>query len=204
MTLTKLSKTLLAVMLGSVVASGYALADDTLLNKTESTAQSAGKKIDSSMNKVGNFMDDSAITAKVKSALMDAKNIKSNDISVKTEKKVVTLSGFVESQAQAEEAVATAKKVEGVSSVSDKLHVRDTKTQSISGYADDATITTKIKAKLLADDIVPSRYVKVETTNGVVQLSGDVQSNAQLERAESVAKAVDGVKSVKNDLKVKS
>lgn len=126
MTITRLkvSKTLLAVMLGSVLASGSALAESSTTDKVESTANSAGQKIDSSMNKVGNFMDDSAITAKVKAALVDNESIKSTDISVKTEKAVVTLSGFVESQAQAEAAVNAAKKVEGVSSVSDKLHVR--------------------------------------------------------------------------------
>ncbi|STL26022.1 periplasmic protein [Escherichia coli] len=53
-------------------------------------------------------------------ALVDHDNIKSTDISVKTDQKVVTLSGFVESQAQAEEAVKVAKGVEGVTSVSDK------------------------------------------------------------------------------------
>ncbi|EPF20698.1 Osmotically-inducible protein Y precursor [Cedecea davisae] len=203
MTTTKISKTLLAVVLGSVLASGSAFAEETLANKTEATADSAGKKIDSSMSKVGDFMDDSGITAKVKAALVDDKNIKSTDISVKTEKKVVTLSGFVESQAQAEHAVATAKKVEGVSSVSDKLHVRDAKSQSVKGYAGDAATTSEIKGKLLADDSVPSRHVKVETTDGVVQLSGEVKTSAQSERAESIAKAVEGVKSVKNDLKVK-
>lgn len=203
MTTTKISKTLLAVVLGSVLASTSAFAEDTMLNKTESTADSAGKKIDSSMTKVGNFMDDSGITAKVKAALVDDKNIKSTDISVKTESKVVTLSGFVESQAQAEQAVATAKKVEGVTSVSDKLHVRDAKQQSVKGYAGDAATTSEIKAKLLADSIVPSRHVKVETTDGVVQLSGEVKSSAQSEKAESIAKSVEGVKSVKNDLKVK-
>lgn len=203
MTTTKISKTLLAVVLGSVLASTSAFAEDTMLNKTESTADAAGKKIDSSMTKVGNFMDDSGITAKVKAALVDDKNIKSTDISVKTDNKVVTLSGFVESQAQAEQAVAAAKKVEGVTSVSDKLHVRDAKTQSVKGYAGDAATTSEIKAKLLADSIVPSRHIKVETTDGVVQLSGEVKSAAQSEKAESIAKAVEGVKSVKNDLKVK-
>jgi len=102
---TKISKTLMAVMLGSALASGSAFAANETTNKVESTADSAGQKIDSSMNKVGNFMDDSAITAKVKAALVDHENIKSTDISVETNKKVVTLSGFVESQAQAEEAV---------------------------------------------------------------------------------------------------
>lgn len=197
----KNSKTLLAVMLGTAVMSGSVLAESTT-SKAGSAADNAGQKIDSSMNKVGNFMDDSAITAKVKAALVDHESIKSTDISVKTEKSVVTLSGFVESQSQAEQAVSVAKGVEGVASVSDKLHVRDSKSQSVKGYAGDAATTSEIKAKLLADDVVPSRKVKVETTDGVVQLSGTVESQAQSERAESIAKAIDGVKSVKNDLKV--
>ena len=201
MTRLKISKTLLAVMLTSAVATGSAYAENTTMDKAQSGVESAGQKVDSSMNKVGNFMDDSAITAKVKAALVDHENIKSTDISVKTEQKVVTLSGFVESQAQAEAAVIVAKGVEGVTSVSDKLHVRDSKSDSVKGYAGDTATTSEIKAKLLADDIVPSRKVKVETTDGVVQLSGTVDSQAQIERAESIAKAVDGVKSVKNDLK---
>ena len=200
---TKISKTLLAVVLGSVMASSSAFAENSAVESTKSTADSAGQKIDSSMNKVGNFMDDSSITAKVKAALVDHDSIKSTDISVKTDNKVVTLSGFVESQTQAEEAVKVAKGVEGVSSVSDKLHVRDSKESSVKGYAGDAATTSEIKAKLLADDIVPSRMVKVETTDGVVQLSGTVENQAQSDRAESIAKAIDGVKSVKNDLKTK-
>ena len=201
MTGLKISKTLLAVMLTSAVATGSAYAENSTTDKTQSGVESAGQKVDSSMNKVGNFMDDSTITAKVKAALVDHDSIKSTDISVKTDQKVVTLSGFVESQAQAEEAVKVAKGVEGVTSVSDKLHVRDSKDTSVKGYAGDTAITSEVKAKLLADDIVPSRKVKVETTEGVVQLSGTVDSQAQSDRAESIAKAIDGVKSVKNDLK---
>ena len=201
MTGLKISKTLLAVMLTSAVATGSAYAENSTTDKTQSGVESAGQKVDSSMNKVDNFMDDSTITAKVKAALVDHDSIKSTDISVKTDQKVVTLSGFVESQAQAEEAVKVAKGVEGVTSVSDKLHVRDSKETSVKGYAGDTAITSEVKAKLLADDIVPSRKVKVETTDGVVQLSGSVDSQAQSDRAESIAKAIDGVKSVKNDLK---
>ncbi|HDG1694095.1 TPA: molecular chaperone OsmY [Kluyvera ascorbata] len=196
MTMKKLTiaKTLLAVMLTSAVATGAAYAETSTMDKAQASAESAG-------NKVGSFMDDSTITAKVKAALVDNESIKSTDISVKTDKKVVTLSGFVQSQAQAEAAVAAAKAVEGVASVSDKLHVRDSKESSLKGYAGDTATTSEVKAKLLADDIVPSRNVKVETTDGVVQLSGTVKSQAQSDRAESIAKAVEGVKSVKNDLK---
>jgi hyperosmotically inducible protein len=193
---TKFAQSLMAVVLGSVLVSGSALAEDTLLNKASSAADSAGAKIDSSMKKVDGYMDDSATTAK-------DKTIKSTDISVKTEIGTVTLSGFVGSQAQAEHAVEVAGKVEGVKSVSDKLHVKDEAKQSVKAYAGDTATTSELKAKLLADDIVPSRNVKVETTDGVVQLSGEVKTQAQAERAESIAKAIDGVKSVKNDLVVK-
>ena len=199
MTRLKISKTLLAVMLTSAIATGSAFAD----NNVQTGAETAGQKVDSSMNKVGNFLDDSANTATVKAPLVDHDTLKRTDISVKTDQKVVTLSGFVESQTQAEEAVKAAKSVAGVVSVSDKLHVRDSKESSVKGYAGDTAITSEIKAKLLADDTVPSRHVNVETTDGVVQLSGTVDSQAQSDRAESIAKAVDGVKSVKNDLKTK-
>lgn len=201
---TKIAKTLMAAMIGSALISGSALADESVSQKASQTADSAGSKIDSSMKKVDGYMDDSGITAKAKAALVDDDAIKSTDISVKTHSGVVTLSGFVTSQDQAEKAVAVVQKIEGVKSVSDKLHVRDSKASSMKGYAGDTATTSEIKAKLLADDIVPSRNVKVETTDGVVQLSGQVANQAQSDRAESIAKAIEGVKSVKNDLTVKS
>lgn len=201
---TKFAKTLTALVVGSLFMGGSALAEETVMQKAQATANDAGSKIDSSMKKVDGFMDDSGITARVKAKLVDDSAIKTSDISVKTEKGVVTLSGFVPSQDQAEKAVMVAKNVEGVKSVSDKLHAKDSTQASVKGYAGDTATTTEIKAKLLSDDIVPSRKVKVETTNGVVQLSGNVDNQAQSARAESIAKAIDGVKSVKNDLVVKS
>ncbi|MCL7667137.1 BON domain-containing protein, partial [Klebsiella pneumoniae] len=87
-----------------------------------------------------------------------------------------TLGCFVESQVQAEEAGKGAKGVEGVTSVSDKLHVRDAKEGSVKGYAGDTATTSELKAKLLADDTVPSRHVKVESTVGGVKLSGSADA----------------------------
>lgn len=200
---TKFARSMMAIVLGSVLVSGSAMAEETLMQKAQSAADSTGAKIDSSMKKVDGYMDDSGITAKVKSTLVDAKDIKSNDISVNTSKGVVTLNGFVSSQDQAERAVTLAKGVEGVKSVSDKLHVKDSTKSSVKGYASDTAITSEVKAKLLADDLVPSRNVKVETQDGLVQLSGTVKTKAQSDRAESVASAIEGVKSVKNDLTVK-
>lgn len=176
---TTFARSVMAVVLGSALIGGSVMAEDTLLNKASSTIDSTGAKIDSSMKKVDNYMDESVTTAKVKSALLENKKINSGDISVKTDNGVVILSGFVSSQAVAESAVAIAGKVEGVKSVSDKLHVKDQKTQSVSEYAGDAATTSKLKAKLLADDIVPSRKITVETTDGVVLLTGSVENKAQ-------------------------
>lgn len=199
---TKLTQSLIVVALGSILAGG-AMAEETLGQKVDRIADTTGTKIDSSANKASDYMSDSAVTAKVKSALLEDKSITSSDISVETSKGVVTLSGFVGSQALSTRAVEIATQVEGVQSVSDKLQVKDNQSQSVGAYADDAVVTSTIKAKLLADDIVPSRKVKIETQDGVVLLSGKVDNKAQSDRAESIAKAVDGVKSVKNDLTVK-
>lgn len=204
MKMTKVSLSLLAMTLGSVMAAGTAYADTSTIDKAQTMADSAGQKIDSSVTQVGHYMDDSAITAKVKSALMDNDAVKSTDISVKTEKGVVTLKGFVPSQGLALQAVKTARGVEGVKSVSDELHVKTQQSDSVKGYAGDSATTSEIKAKFLTDDIIPSRHISVETTQGIVLLTGTVDTPTQAARAEQVAKAVKGVKSVKNELKVKA
>ncbi len=193
----QMTKTLTAMVVGTILAGTTAMANDTITQEPNSTSA----KIDNSVKTASNYMGDSAVTAKVKSALVGDKSVNSNDVSVVTNHGVVTLSGFVTSQEQAERAVAAAKTVDGVTSVSDKLHVKGVHRASVKTYASDTAITSEVKAKLLADSLVPSRTVKVETTGGVVQLSGTVKSATEAARAESVTKAVDGVKSVKNDLK---
>jgi len=62
----------------------------------------------------------------------------------------------------------------------------------------DTWITTKVKADLLASDGVSGTDVKVETKNGIVTLTGTVATQAEYDKAVSVAKGVDGVKSVKS------
>ena len=68
-------------------------------------------------------------------------------------------------------------------------------------YAGDGAVTTKVKAALLAAEGVPSTKISVETVNGVVTLSGSVDSKDEIAKAVKAAKAVGGVKSVKNLLK---
>jgi osmotically-inducible protein OsmY len=70
-------------------------------------------------------------------------------------------------------------------------------------YVDDSVITTKVKAALLNEPNLKSGEINVETFKGVVQLSGFVSSQAAANRATEVARGIAGVKSVKNDMRVK-
>lgn len=65
---------------------------------------------------------------------------------------------------------------------------------------DDSAITTKVKSALLAEKDVNSFDIKVQTFDGVVQLSGFVDSKWQIDKAVEVASSIKGVQSVKNDL----
>ena len=72
----------------------------------------------------GEYLDDSVITAKVKTAIFNEPSLKVNQIAVETDKNVVQLSGFVDSQASMTKAVALARSVEGVSSVKNDMRLR--------------------------------------------------------------------------------
>jgi hypothetical protein len=73
---------------------------------------------------VGEALDDAAITAKVKAALLQAPDVKGLDVTVETDKAVVQLSGFVASQAQIGRAVSVAMGVRGVREVQNKMSVK--------------------------------------------------------------------------------
>jgi osmotically-inducible protein OsmY len=72
----------------------------------------------------GEYFDDVAITAKVKSDILGEPTLKSAEINVETFKGVVQLSGFVSSQANVNTAIVVAKNVKGVSSVTNKMTVK--------------------------------------------------------------------------------
>jgi len=78
----------------------------------------------------------------------------------------------------------------------------DTNKQSVSDYASDTVITTKVKGALVADSTLSALDIAVETTDGTVVLSGTVGTEAEVEQAARVARDTEGVKQVQNDLKV--
>ena len=75
--------------------------------------------------------------------------------------------------------------------------------QSTGEYFDDSVITTKVKAAILEDPLTKVLDIKVTTYNGEVQLSGFVGSQAEADRAVELARGVEGVKSVKNNMQMK-
>jgi osmotically-inducible protein OsmY len=70
-------------------------------------------------------------------------------------------------------------------------------------YVDDTVITSKVKAAILEEPGLKSAEINVETFKGVVQLSGFVNSRASVNKAVEIARGVRGVKSVKDDMRVK-
>jgi hyperosmotically inducible protein len=75
--------------------------------------------------------------------------------------------------------------------------------QSMGEYVDDATLTTRVKAKFASDPAVSALAISVDTFNGEVQLSGAAKSTQERTQAETLARSVAGVKSVRNDIIVR-
>lgn len=79
-----------------------------------------------------------------------------------------------------------------------------TSTQEGSGeYIDDTVITTKVKAAIFNEPDLKSAEINVETYKGIVQLSGFVRSQTNINKAVTVTRSIKGVKSVKNDMRIK-
>lgn len=77
------------------------------------------------------------------------------------------------------------------------------KSESTGQYIDDTVLTAKVKSAILAEPTLKSAEINVETFKGVVQLSGFVSSQASANRAVVVARNVNGVMSVRDDMRLK-
>jgi len=74
---------------------------------------------------------------------------------------------------------------------------------SVGAYIDDATITTQVKARMVENKEVDAAAISVETLNGTVMLSGFAKNTTERSMAENIARGVNGVKSVKNEIVVR-
>jgi hyperosmotically inducible protein len=173
---------------------------------------------------------DPGITTAVKSKFAADDVVKAYKIDVDTNDHVVTLTGAVDSSQAKARAVQIARATEGVNNVIDNLTVSPgvTPTTGIDDPAQDkardaaadaqkkagdaadrtgevisdAAITAAVKTKFLADTTVSGLKIDVDTTNGVVTLNGTISNAAERRKALEIARGTDGVKSVKDNLKI--
>jgi hyperosmotically inducible protein len=75
--------------------------------------------------------------------------------------------------------------------------------ETTGAFMDDTTITSQVKSRMLADPNVAGTSISVETLNGTVMLSGFAKNNVEKDTAERIARDVNGVKSVKNQIVVR-
>jgi hyperosmotically inducible periplasmic protein len=75
--------------------------------------------------------------------------------------------------------------------------------ETVGAYVDDATITTQIKSRFVENKAVDASSIRVETLNGTVMLSGFAKDATEKVTAESIARKVNGVKSVKNEIAIR-
>lgn len=75
--------------------------------------------------------------------------------------------------------------------------------ETVGAYIDDATLTTRVKAKFADNTTVSALAINVETLKGTVQLSGFAKSEAERATAERLARETSGVVAVRNDIVVR-
>ena len=155
-------------------------------------------------------VDDANLTAKVKSQLLWNSNTSGLAIDVDTRNGVVSLSGNVASEDEAELAEQIARNTRDVLGVENNLKVNNEDTsiadkaaresRELAQQVSDGWITAKVKSSLLYNRNVDGSDINVDTQNGVVTLRGHVDSDFEREQAITIARNIKGVKSVKSEL----
>lgn len=140
---------------------------------------------------------------RVETALSANPDLRGADIKADYDEGHVTLKGIVETPVQRERALEVVRALAGVVSVTNELRLRGHGSQSVGEYMDDAMITAAVKAKLLGEKGLSSMKIHVETKDGIVVLSGDIDAAEHSRAAQLVASKVEGVVEVRNQLVIK-
>jgi hyperosmotically inducible protein len=159
----------------------------------------AENKVKETTTEVTGAVSDSWLTSKTKIALFADDRVKGRDVRVETVKGDVFLRGKVDSDEAKAAAAEIAKTVEGVKNVENDLQVVPP-TARKAVQANDKQITKAVETNFSKDPQL--KKIDVRTDAGVVVLSGEVASISASAKASEMAHRVDGVKSVKNELRV--
>jgi hyperosmotically inducible protein len=146
---------------------------------------------------------DAYITSMTKARLLADSNTPSHDINVDTKNGVVTLFGSVPSQESKHNAVADARKVSGVQKVIDELEVVPPEQRSrVSGK--DETLRSGLEKAISKDENLSDASIHIDVANGVARLTGTAPNEITRREAETIAKNTSGVRSVRNEIEVRS
>jgi osmotically-inducible protein OsmY len=149
----------------------------------------------------GQTVDDSALATSVKAKLVETKGVPSTAINIEVSKGRVQLGGFLETNAEKTAALAAAKSVSGVTTVSDGLVVIK-KDRSAGQAVDDTTIQAKLKSKLAEQDASKAWSINTDVYNGQVLMSGFIHGEKARAQASEIAKSIKGVKQVYNKIEL--
>jgi len=164
---------------------------------------SAGCSATRTQRAPGEHLDDAVVLGNVKAALIAEPNTSAREINVEVNRGIVQLNGFVDSPAEKSRATMVATEVDGVVEVRNNLGIKSGGT-TVGEVIDDSLLTAKVKAALIESPETKAHQITVETKEGVVQLSGFVDSQNAKAAASTIALSVTGVKNVRNDISVKT
>ncbi len=151
----------------------------------------------------GEHIDDESLRIRVNDALSDNPDYKFKGVNVTVFKGTVQLSGFVDVAAQRSKADEIAKQIEGVKDVVDSITVTDQNASSNGSYVDDKTLASRVNSALKDNPDYKFDEVQVAVLKGTVQLSGFVNTADQKSKAGRIAKEVQGIQDVVNNITVK-
>jgi hyperosmotically inducible protein len=148
---------------------------------------------------------DAWIAFKLRGRLLMKSNVSAATTKVSVNEGVVTLTGTAENMAQKELTETYAKEIAGVKSVKNSLVItaKPASDLTLGEKIDDASITSQVKYALISHKSTSALKTKVTTTDGVVEISGEADSDAEKSLVTKLAQDVRGVKSVTNNMTVK-
>lgn len=149
---------------------------------------------------------DAWIAFKLRSTLLMKSNVSAATTTVNVQDGVVTLTGTANNSAQKELTSVYAKEIDWVKSVNNNLVVADKPVSdaTLGEKIDDASITSQVKFALLSHKSTSALKTKVTTNDGAVAITGAASSAAEKSLVTKLAKDIRGVKSVSNNMTVKS
>ena len=152
---------------------------------------------------LGEHLDDSAISTKIKSSLLADRSTDGLDIEIEVFKGRVQLNGFADDQAEVVRAEEIARSVKGVVEIENNLIIAATGKRGVGRYLGDKGLVARVKTALALNKEVAALEIEVEVNRGIVQLGGFVNDAAEKQRAGDTVAAVGGVKQVANNIAVK-